>query len=308
MTLRVASLALAIFSSACPGTVGAQRVETIGAVLRARERLISSALPHESSSGETGIGRSLSTIAPREQTPAARRSPSTPWAILGSAAIPGTGQALLRQDRFVAYLSVEGFAWARYFSHAREGRRERNAYRILARDVARALFSETRPVGGFDYYEQMEHFVESGAYDLLPGGDLEPELDANTYNGAVWLLARQTFWDNPFDAPPRDGVAYQSAERFYRERAIRPEYRWSWRNAQLEYDEFRRTIRRSNNAYRRSLEDLGIIIANHALSTVDAFITVRLRSRVAPQRFDVGSPQRYNVTATIPFGGPRRPK
>jgi hypothetical protein len=35
-------------------------------------------------------------------------------------------------------------------------------------------------------------------------------------------------------------------------------------------------IRESNDANRRALQDLGVIIANHVLSTVDSYITVRL--------------------------------
>lgn len=221
---------------------------------------------------------------------------ATPWSVLASAIVPGTGQAWLGQDRFVAYLAVEAYAWARYIADAREGRQARASYRDLASEVARRPFSPTRPVGGWDYYERMEHFAASGAYDATPGGELDPEPDTTTANGATWLLARQTYWSNPEVAPPRGSDEYKFAEEFYRERAVRPEYRWSWSNAQLEYAEFRRTIRRSNNAYRNSLEDLGLVIANHALSTVDAFITVRLRSQVD------GDSKRYELTGSLPLG------
>ena len=57
----------------------------------------------------------------------------------------------------------------------------------------------------------------------------------------------------------------------------------------------RRTIRRSNNAYRTSLQDLGLVIANHALSTVDAFITVRLRRHVD------AAGERLELRGSIPF-------
>lgn len=221
---------------------------------------------------------------------------STPWAILASAIVPGAGQALLKQDRVVAYLAIEAYSWVRYAADAREGRQARTTYRNLASEVARRPFSATRPLGDFDYYERMEKFVESGAFDAIPGGDLDPESDTTTANGAIWLLARETYWSNASVAPPRSSDEYIFAEKFYRERAVGPEYRWSWSNARLEYAEFRRTIRRSNNAYRNSLEDLGLVIANHALSTVDGFITVRLRRRG-------GDARRYDVTGSIPFGG-----
>jgi hypothetical protein len=215
--------------------------------------------------------------------------------VLASAVLPGTGQALLDQDRLVGYLSVEAYAWARYAADVREGRRARASYRNLAGEVARRPFSATRPIGDFDYYERMEKFVESGAFDAIPGGDLDPEPDTSTANGAIWLLARQTFWSNPDVPPPRGADEYLVAEKFYRERAVGPDYRWSWSNARLEYAEFRRTIRRSNNAYRTSLQDLGLVIANHALSTVDAFVTVRLRRHV-----EAGS-QRFDLSASFPI-------
>jgi hypothetical protein len=224
---------------------------------------------------------------------------ASPWAVLGSAALPGSGQALLGQDRVIAYLAIEAYSWARYTADRREGRRARTAYRNLASEVARRPFSDTRPVGDFDYYERMEKFVESGAYDAIPGGRLDPEPDTSTANGALWLLARQTYWADPWSPPPTDSPEYRRAEAFYRERAIPPEYRWSWANARLEYAEYRRTIRRSNNAFRNSLQDLGLVIANHALSTVDAFITVRLR------RSAVAGTETYGLSASIPVGGGR---
>jgi hypothetical protein len=224
---------------------------------------------------------------------------SSAWAILASAAIPGSGQAVLKQDRFVAYLAAEAYAWARYLADAREGRRARGAYRRLASEVARRPFSADRPVGDFEYYERMEKYLESGAFDATPGGELDPEPDTATANGAIWLLARQTYWTDPDAAPPRGSNEYTFAETFYKERAVAPEYRWSWLDAQLEYAEFRRTIRRSNNAYRTSLQDLGLVIANHALSTVDAFITVRLR-----RQSDVTT-QRFELIGSIPIPGSR---
>ena len=92
---------------------------------------------------------------------------STPWAVLASAVVPGAGQAILRQDRFIAYLAVEAYAWARYAADAREGRRARATYRNLASEVARRPFSITRPIGDFEYYERMEKFAESGAFDAV---------------------------------------------------------------------------------------------------------------------------------------------
>jgi hypothetical protein len=52
-----------------------------------------------------------------------------------------------------------------------------------------------------EYYERMTHYPEAGRYDLVAGGGLEPETDSTTYNGAVWLLARRTYWADPARRP-----------------------------------------------------------------------------------------------------------
>ena len=103
--------------------------------------------------------------------------------------------------------------------------------------------------------------------------------------------------------PPRDSPEYARALAFYAGRAYDQAFRWSWRNAQLEYDEYRQTIRKSNDAYKAAATDLGLLIANHVLSTVDAFVTVRLRARAngaAP------GTSRWEVSGSVPFGGPAR--
>jgi hypothetical protein len=223
------------------------------------------------------------------------------WAPLVSAAVPGGGQVILHQDRFVGYMAVESYALLQYANDLNEGRRQRRAYRNLAATVARAFFSSTRPLGQFEYYERMEHYVESGVYDVNPGDGLQPETDTLTYNGAVWLLARETFFANPDSMPDTTSAAYQSAIAFYAHRAVGPEFRWSWRNAQLEQDLFRRTIGRANDAFRQSVSDLGIIIANHVLSTVDAYVSVRL------SRGATGSGEGAGATVSVPWAPFGRP-
>jgi hypothetical protein len=230
------------------------------------------------------------------------RAPAPLWAPLASFVVPGLGQAAMRQDRLVAYLSLEAFAWLQYANDLAEGKRRRGEYRRLAHDVARAYFSEERPVGSFDYYERMEHYVESGVFEVEAGGALDPEPDTLTYNGFIWQLARQTYWDDPDVPPDPTSPAYANALEFYRRRAVTPEYRWSWRGAQLEQDLFRRTIARSNDAFRRSVSDLGLVLANHVLSAVDASISLRLRRRGGP----VGGARGLGLEASLPWPAPAR--
>ena len=229
--------------------------------------------------------------------------PSEPawWMPLASAALPGAGQALLRQDRFVAYATVEAVAWLRFSAERREGRRQRSAYRDLANRVARVWFSTEFPSGDFEYYERMQHFVESGVFDEDPTNSIiEPELDTLTFNGALWLLARRTYWEHPDSVPEGGSAAIANATAFYLERAVRPEFRWSWRNAQLEHDLFRRTISESNEASRQAVQALGIVLANHVLSTVDAYVTLRLWNRRQ-------EPRSLGVAATLPWAPLGRP-
>ena len=256
----------------------------------------SAAVPAPDSAGVPAIASDV--VVPAATRPTRR---ATLWAPVASALLPGSGQAILGQDRFVAYLAVETFALIRYSADLREGRRQRSEYRTLARDVARAWYSPSRPDGDFEYYERMQHWIESGVYDLEPGGELQPETDPTTFNGDAWLLGRQTYWENPDEPPPADSPAYRAAIEFYEQRAIRPDFRWSWRNAQLEQDLFARSISRSNAAFRRSVQDLGILIANHALSTVDAYVTLRLRISRPP-----GEPAR--LEATVPWAPLGRPE
>lgn len=219
------------------------------------------------------------------------------WAPLASAALPGTGQMVLRQDRWLPYLAIEAYAWFQYAASRADARRQSRAYRALARDVAQAPFGARRE-GDFDYYERMKHFSESGVYDLVPGDELDPEIDTVTSNGALWLLARRTYWTDPDVAPDRDSPQYRNALIFYATRAVRPDFRYSWRDAQFEHDVFRRTIDRSNSAYRRSVEYLGAVLANHVLSTVDAYTTLRLQRRLPSPTSPEGD---LELSATLPW-------
>ncbi len=222
------------------------------------------------------------------------------WVPMTSAIVPGAGQLLLRQDRALAYMALEAFIAAVYVRDRHEAQRQRASYRELARTVARALFDiNGLPDGEFEYYERMQKYVESGVYDLVPGGTVEPEVDEVTFNGSVWRLARETFWSDPKVAPDITSSAYLRALAFYNRRAVRPEFRWSWRNAQLEQDLYVRTIDASNQAFRRTIADLGALLANHALSTVDAYVTLRLRWRGANQA--PGDSRTPFIEATLPW-------
>jgi hypothetical protein len=206
-----------------------------------------------------------------------------PWTRpLASLLVPGTGQLLARQERGAVYLAAEVWLVARALALDRRGRRERGRYRELAFRVARSRFTPTRVDGPFTYYEAMERFVESGLFDLDPGPGFAPESDTTTFNGALWLLARRTFFANPDSSPAPDSPQYRSAIAFYRARAVTPEFQWSWRDARLEQDVFRQSIRASDEAFRSLTNYLGALLVNHLVSAVDALVSARGRRVAVP--------------------------
>ncbi len=199
------------------------------------------------------------------------------WAPVASLVVPGLGQAMLKENRALGYLVTEVYALLEFNAWRTEARRRRSEYRRLAADVARSQFGADPPVGPFSYYETMRSFVSSGAFDRIPGGGLDPELDESTFNGRLWRLARETYWSDPESPPDEQSAAYRSAVGLYIQRAVLPEYAWSWRNASLEFDLYRLTIQRSNTAFRRAGEFASVLLANHLLSMVDALATIRLQ-------------------------------
>ena len=195
---------------------------------------------------------------------------------MASAILPGTGQLLRGQDRGAVYMVVEAFFVVRFFSLWSDGRRERTRFRDLAFNVARRSFAPVARDTVFEYFEQMAKFIESGPVDVDPGPGLIPPTDERTFNGSIWALARETFFENPDLTPGVTTDQYQRALAFYRERAVGPNFRWSWRNAGLEQDLFRQTIQQSDEAFRRAQQQLGLLLANHLISAVDAFVSERL--------------------------------
>jgi len=195
---------------------------------------------------------------------------------LASLAVPGVGQFLAHEDRGAVYLAAELYTLNRYLALRSAGGHDAQRFRALAYQVARRGYATVRRDTVFEYYEQMERFVQSGAFDTDPGAGVAPETDPRTYNGSVWLLARRTFWQNSDSAPPPTSPEYQRALQFYEARAVGPEFLWSWQNSDLEWQEYRATIAHSDNAFRRAQNELGLLLANHIVSTIDALVSARL--------------------------------
>jgi hypothetical protein len=197
---------------------------------------------------------------------------------LASLLLPGSGQLMGHQDRGAVYLAAEVYLLSRFLQLDHEALTEARHYRNLAFDVARHAYTPTVRDTVFEYYEQMERFTESGAYDAGNGTTFVPESDPATYNGSVWLLARRTFWANPDVPPDPTSPQYWRALEFYQTHAITPSFLYSWRNHSLEHEVFKDFIRRSDNAFRSAQNQIGLLLANHVLSAVDALISARMRA------------------------------
>jgi hypothetical protein len=195
---------------------------------------------------------------------------------LASLLLPGSGQLLAHQDRGAVYLAAEVYLVSRFLQLDREAVREANRFKDLAFQIARRPYMPTQRDTNFEYFEQMERFAESGSYDAGSGAGFTPESDPHTYNGAVWLLARRTYWEDPDVQPDPASKPYQNALKFYWDHAIGPSFQWSWRDHSLEHDVFKESIRRSDDAFRRAQNQVGLLLANHIVSAVDALISARL--------------------------------
>ena len=199
-------------------------------------------------------------------------------AFLFSAVVPGLGQRTMGEHRWIAYAAGEAWAWIQFLRRRRDGHALQRRYRDLAWLVARRVSSGRRVDGKFEYYEAMTQYLSSGAYDADPEtSGVQPELDPETYNGSMWILAKQIFFlDDPEVPVDQSSPQYQDALRYYRSRAYGQDFAWNWGANSLEQGEFSALIKASDERFRRSTTMIGVILANHLLSAVDALVTGRL--------------------------------
>ena len=195
---------------------------------------------------------------------------------LASLVVPGSGQLITGRDRGLVYIAAEIYLLSRYVQLLHDGHRGSARYHEMAFTVAQRGFTTVRRDTVFEYYETLERFTESGVFDRNPNGAFTPENDPNTYNGTIWLLAQRTFFPDPANPPAPGTQPYIDAINFYRAHAIGPNFQWSWAGAPLELEEYRATIRTSDNAFRSAQNQLGVLLANHLASAIDALISSRL--------------------------------
>jgi hypothetical protein len=138
--------------------------------------------------------------------------PDPGLALAASAVLPGAGQFLLGNDRWVPYLAVELWSWITFLNRRSDARALAGDYRDLAWFVARRVSVGDRRDTIFEYYEEMTHFAASGTWDSDPETPgVQPELDRTTFNGDQWALARSLLFSggthfNPGATPYRSAT------------------------------------------------------------------------------------------------------
>lgn len=222
-----------------------------------------------------GLLRSRATEAP----PGVRQDgPGPEQALLFSAVLPGAGQYLRDQRRWMLYAAAELVGWFLVIDRRREAGRLRDDYRDLAWMVARDGVTEgPRGDGDFDYYEDLSHWERSGAWDRDPQAPgVQPEADSGTFNGSVWELARGLYFPPEGPEPEPGDPTWERAVEYYRERAYGPGFLWDWSGQPASWARFGETIERSDDRFRQATLLTGAVVANHLLSAVDAFVSARL--------------------------------
>jgi len=228
---------------------------------------------------------------------AARDEAPPPAIFLASAVVPGAAQFMMGDDRWVPYAAVEVWALISYVQQRRLGRSLEARYRDVAWQVARRVSVGERRDTVFEYYEAMTYYSSSGGW--MPDGI--PEQQAGTYNGELWRLASALYF--PGGRPAAPGTPdYEAAVRFYLSRAIPPGYAWAWGAAALEQQVFADLIGESDAAFRSATRYVGVILANHMASAVEALITSRLRQMSGDAlRLETG-PSRFGGSGGWDYG------
>jgi len=202
-----------------------------------------------------------------------------------SLVLPGWGQRSLGQRRAWVYLALEAGLWAYWGDRRAAGAEARSGYRDLAWSQAR-LASGSRQDGDWAYYETLEEWTRSGAFDAdAARAGIQPEEDPTTFNGYVWSLARGQFLPGT-GAPDENDPRYARALAYYEARAYGAAFLWDWSGKEGELVRYKALIRESDERFQHATNALGAVLANHLLSATDAFLSTRLPGdaglRVAP--------------------------
>jgi len=187
--------------------------------------------------------------------------------------VPGLGQHTQGRNRKWMFAAAEVVAWSFFAERRRSGSELRDQYLDFA--WARGRLQEgARVDGDFEYYETMTKWARSGAFDADPlASGLQPEADVNAYNGLIWQRAQSLFLGGN---PGQEGEgAYEQARAYYRTKAYGEEFLWDWSTDSAGQQAMGGLIKDSDDRFRQATTAVGVVIANHLVAAVDAFLRGR---------------------------------
>ena len=239
---------------------------------------------------------------PADLRPELLRTPVGAFA--ASLILPGAGQAALGLRRWALYGLAELTLWGVHLEAAADVRRLTGRYRDLAWEAARLPTGPAqRAEGSWGYYETVGQYLRSGAFDTDPSAtDVQPETDPSTYNGYVWELARGIFL--PGGTVDPSSPAYADAVAYYRDHAAGPDFLWDWSGRLDDLERYRTLIDDADQEARVRSTALGLVLANHLVSAVDALLVARMRAaggvRIDSRLTTTAGDLRWHVGLRIP--------
>ncbi len=216
--------------------------------------------------------------------------------ILFSALLPGSGQLYQGQERGYVYLAAEVASITGWVLFRNKGGDVEEEYIQYAWDNARLGQSSRNVRGDDEYYEHMARWYRSGYFDQDDHYDLNdlttvsPQSweEGDTWNGEQWRIATINYGEP--DTVPGGDYILRTAEdslaalQYYVARAYQNDFLWDWsinaspgagevRVYQNKYLDLRDE---SNLAFQRATISLIVLMANHAISVIDAFMSARV--------------------------------
>lgn len=227
--------------------------------------------------------------------------------VLLSAVLPGGGQLYRGQKRGFAYIAAEVVTLSAWIFFRNEEDNNVQEYKDFARLYAREPIADHDPwfsliqdrvnpnqQGDWDYYEHMANFRRSGRLDrdlnndYTQSGDLkdlDPETEyTDSFNHRQWNIARINYFQPDPDSDDPDALIGSSADtlaakEFYAKTSTPFSMAWDWGPPEqlgtANQNEYKRIIDDANSAARKAGFSLGMLLANHVVSTIDSYISVK---------------------------------
>ncbi len=213
--------------------------------------------------------------------------------ILMSALLPGSGQLYQGQNRGYLYIAAEVASITGWALFRNKGNDTKEEFIEFAWVNARENVSTQNVRGDDDYYEHLARWDRSGVFSKDPNYDIgdpftiAPEDDPGTWNGEQWRIASINHFEPDSTGAYTIGSRADSlaALQQYSGRAYEARYYWDWtgqtqgelrdnyRALQNQYLDLRDD---SNLAFQRATASLVLLMANHVISVVDAFISAKI--------------------------------